>query len=124
MIPSSGCSAPLAGEWRHGGGVLCCGTLRIATADLDTDPAPNFQREVMDWICATLNVAQNLDFSDTERLSWLIRENAYGLLDPELVDEDQDIQVVVRERIDLCMRQRPSSVIGRSSPSNTKESEL
>ena len=56
--PSS-CSAPLAGNWRHGAGVLCCGTLRIAAEDFDTDPSPEFRRKIMDWICATLNAAQN-----------------------------------------------------------------
>jgi len=52
-----GSAAPLAGKWRHGGGVLCCGTLRVASEDFDTDPAPDFRREVMDWICAALNAA-------------------------------------------------------------------
>lgn len=50
-------SLPLTGEWRYGHGVLCCGTLRIARSDFDTNPSPEFQQEVFDWICDTLNSA-------------------------------------------------------------------
>lgn len=49
---------PLLGEWHHGDGVLCSGSLRIARADFDTNPADAFKREVFDWMCATLNAAQ------------------------------------------------------------------
>jgi hypothetical protein len=39
--------------------VLCCGTLRIAVDSFDTDPAPEFQAEIWEWVCETLNNAQN-----------------------------------------------------------------
>lgn len=53
------CSAPLSGRWRHGDGYLICGTLRIARADFDTDPSPEIQTELLDWIVSSLNEAQN-----------------------------------------------------------------
>jgi hypothetical protein len=53
------CSAPLSGEWRHAEGFLICGTLRIARADFDTDPSEGFRVRMFDWICDTLNAAQN-----------------------------------------------------------------
>ena len=54
-------SKPLISEWRHNKGQLCCGTLRIAKCDFDTDPSPKFQKRVMDWICETLNNAEALE---------------------------------------------------------------
>lgn len=48
-------AAPLSGEWRHNAGYLCCGTLRIMRADWDTDAAPEFRQEVMDWLVGRLN---------------------------------------------------------------------
>jgi hypothetical protein len=53
------CSAPLSGEWRHAEGFLICGTLRIARVDFDTDPSEGFRVRMFDWICDTLNAAQN-----------------------------------------------------------------
>jgi hypothetical protein len=47
-------------------------------------------------------------FSDSERLSWLIRENAYSLIDPSWAREGEDPQAVVRERIDKHMIHRPN----------------
>lgn len=52
---ASGCELPLLGEWRHGGGYLCCGTLRVARESFDTDPAEEFKTEVLDWMCKRLN---------------------------------------------------------------------
>lgn len=46
---------PLRGEWRHSNGIICCGSLRIAVADFDTQPSPEFVTEVFDWICKTMN---------------------------------------------------------------------
>lgn len=48
---------PLLGHWRHGNGVICCGSMRIAHEDFDTDPAREFADEVLDWACNTLNAA-------------------------------------------------------------------
>lgn len=50
---------PLTGHWRHGHGVICCGTLRIARSDFDTNPSPEFERDVLEWMCNTLNAAVN-----------------------------------------------------------------
>ena len=49
---------PLLGKWRHSELMLFCGTLRIARFNLDTAPSPEFQVELMDWICKTLNEKQ------------------------------------------------------------------
>ncbi len=43
------------GRWHHGNGFLCMGTLRIARADLDTNPSAEVQSAFFDEICATLN---------------------------------------------------------------------
>ena len=48
---------PLYGQWRHNNGYICCGTLRIAKADFDTDPSPEFQQRVFDWVCQQLNAS-------------------------------------------------------------------
>jgi hypothetical protein len=47
----------ISGHWHHGNGTLCCGTLRIAREDFDTNPNPEFKKEIFDWICTTLNKA-------------------------------------------------------------------
>lgn len=47
--------APLTGQWRYSNGVLCCGTLRVMRDDWDTNPAPEFRAQVMEWACRTLN---------------------------------------------------------------------
>lgn len=49
---------PLTGRWRWSNGTLCCGTMRIARLDFDTDPSHEFQEELLDWICNTLNEAK------------------------------------------------------------------
>ena len=46
---------PLYGEWRHSKGYIICGTVRIAVQDFDTDPSEEFKKEILDWICETLN---------------------------------------------------------------------
>ena len=46
-------------RWHHGNGVLVCGTVRIATADFDTNPPQEFQTRMFDWICQTLNEEAN-----------------------------------------------------------------
>jgi hypothetical protein len=46
---------PLLGTWRHNNGYLCCGTLRIARADFDTDPDEKFRIILFDWMVARLN---------------------------------------------------------------------
>lgn len=48
--PPLGCNS-----WHHGNGVLVCGSIRIATADFDTNPSKEFQNQMFDWICTTLN---------------------------------------------------------------------
>lgn len=53
-----GDSRPLSSEWRHNQGYLCCGTLRIAVMDFDTDPTEARKKEIFDWIVATLNAAK------------------------------------------------------------------
>lgn len=47
----------LIGRWHHGNGVLVCGTVRIASADFDTNPPKQFQNEMFDWMCEILNKA-------------------------------------------------------------------
>jgi hypothetical protein len=44
-------------RWHHGNGVLVCGTIRIASADFDTNPSEEFKNEMFTWICETLNKA-------------------------------------------------------------------
>ena len=47
--------APDASKWgpfRHNNGVICCGTLRIARADFDTNPSPEVQKEILDALCS------------------------------------------------------------------------
>lgn len=53
---------PLLGHWRHGDGNICCGTLRIAKANFDTDPTPELQTEILDWICKKLNQSDILEW--------------------------------------------------------------
>lgn len=48
---------PLLGCWRHGNGAICCGTLRIAREDFDTQPSRECKDEILDWVCSTLNAA-------------------------------------------------------------------
>jgi hypothetical protein len=48
---------PLLGRWHHGEGYLCSGTLRIARADFDTNPAPAFRDAVFQWVVDELNNA-------------------------------------------------------------------
>ncbi len=49
---------PLQGEWRYDNLFLCCGTVRIAHIDIDTNPSPEFIKELFDWICTRLNKKQ------------------------------------------------------------------
>ena len=55
--PTTRPEPPLLGRWHHGNGVLCSGSLRIATWDCDTNPPDEFRDEVLDWVCSTLNAA-------------------------------------------------------------------
>jgi hypothetical protein len=48
-------TAPLSGKWHHGNGELCNGSLRIATASIDTNPTDSVRDEILEWICNTLN---------------------------------------------------------------------
>ncbi|ANN70883.1 hypothetical protein BAU08_05645 [Bordetella bronchialis] len=81
--------APLSGKWHHGNGILCCGSLRIAAIDIDTQPAEAVQAEILDWMCARLNAPAQ----DAER------ERQQGGGDAELLDfladPDQNIAQVV-----------------------------
>lgn len=52
--------SPLNARWHHGGGYLCCGTVRIACEDFDTDPSDEFRKEMFDWIVKTLNAAEGV----------------------------------------------------------------
>jgi hypothetical protein len=54
---ASNCSdAPtLTGRWRVSEGLLCCGTLRIAKFDFDTDPSDEFKQGVYKQILDGLN---------------------------------------------------------------------
>lgn len=47
-------------------------------------------------------------FSDSDRLTWLIRENADSLIDPSWARFGEDPQKAVRERIDKHMISRPN----------------
>lgn len=51
-------TTPLNGEWRYNNGFLCCGGLRIAKEDFDTDPNKQFKNNLFKWICDTLNSEQ------------------------------------------------------------------
>jgi hypothetical protein len=63
-LADAACSAPvLRGEWRHSHGMIFCGTLRIAKADFDTNPHPDFCARVFDDICRTMNETQNAKVS-------------------------------------------------------------
>ena len=76
---------PLTGEWRHGNGAICCGTLRIARADFDTDPDPEYQREILDYLCASAN--QNTRHTAPEvqtELASLLREVVSRFADEDL----------------------------------------
>ncbi len=46
---------PLLGDWRHGNGFVCCGSVRIFRADIDTNPCEQYTKELLDWVCETLN---------------------------------------------------------------------
>jgi len=54
---SSDCSVAsfLTGRWRISEGVLCCGTLRIASFDFDTDPSDEFKQGVYKQMLDALN---------------------------------------------------------------------
>ena len=43
------------GQWHHGNGVLCVGSLRIAVESFDTNPDNEVKNEVFEYICETLN---------------------------------------------------------------------
>lgn len=45
----------LKAHFRHNNGFICCGSLRIAREDFDTNPSTSFTKELFDWICCTLN---------------------------------------------------------------------
>lgn len=46
---------PLTGSWHHGNGTLVCGSINVARADFDTNPTQDFQNDLFNWICETLN---------------------------------------------------------------------
>lgn len=50
----------LYGRWRHSHGVICCGSLRIAQADFDTDPASEVQKQILDQLCESANALPDL----------------------------------------------------------------
>jgi len=62
---------PLVGRWHHGNGVLVSGSIRIARWDCDTNPPQEFQNEVLDWACATLNAAIAAALLPSERTTSL-----------------------------------------------------
>jgi len=39
------------GPFRHSNGVICCGSLRVARADFDTNPPADVQKEILDALC-------------------------------------------------------------------------
>lgn len=49
---------PLIGTWRYNNGYLCNGSLCIMRADFDTGPTAEWVKELTDWMCATMNRAQ------------------------------------------------------------------
>lgn len=57
--PTGSARPPLSGRWRYSGDLLCCGTLRIAALDIDTQPSDEFKARLLEWMCETLNQAQN-----------------------------------------------------------------
>lgn len=58
LAPARGYTAPLSGEWRCSGDIICCGTLRIAVLDIDTQPSDEFKAKLGAWMCRTMNEAQ------------------------------------------------------------------
>lgn len=61
--------APLSGEWRCSGHMICCGTLRIAVFDIDTQPSDEFVAKLGAWMCHTLNEAQGRKLEAERRLA-------------------------------------------------------
>ena len=49
----AGTVPPLSGHWRHGNGVVSCGTLRIFSEKFDTQPADPVKTKIVQWVCDT-----------------------------------------------------------------------
>ncbi len=58
---------PLSGEWRHNNGYICCGTLRIAVQDFDTDPSEERKKLILDWMVAALNEKQQNQLAERRK---------------------------------------------------------
>jgi hypothetical protein len=58
--PNTKTDAPISGNWHRGNnGVLMCGSVSIARSNFTGPHSDNsFRTEIIDWICKTLNAAQ------------------------------------------------------------------
>lgn len=96
--PTHACGkvAPLSGHWRHGNGVVSCGTLRIFSENFDAQPADAVKTETVQWVCDTLNAAPEaapqpsskaLTGADAVYEAIVEHCEVHGIpLDPEVVD--------------------------------------
>jgi hypothetical protein len=48
-------------KYRHNNNIICCGTLRIARADFDTDPCEEIKKEHFDNLCNSGNRIAELE---------------------------------------------------------------
>lgn len=58
---------PFTGHWRGGNGVISCGTLRVFSEHFDTSPADHIKARVVQWVCDTLNAAQQTSAPTVQR---------------------------------------------------------
>jgi len=54
-------SPVLTGRWRVADEGIFCGTLRIARWDFDTDPSPEFRKQLSEQMCEALNRKAAID---------------------------------------------------------------
>lgn len=94
--PCGGKVVPLSRHWRHGNGVVSCGTLRIFSENFDTQPADAVKTEIVQWVCDTLNATREaapqssskaLTGADAVYEAIVEHCEVHGIpLDPEVVD--------------------------------------
>jgi hypothetical protein len=92
----------LESEWRHSNGMLFCGTMRIAKADFDTDPAPDFKERVFDDICNALNAPSPAQEKPRPTASSACAVCRMTLIDhrlhPELFDHEFSYELPAQEK--------------------------
>lgn len=63
---------PLLGNWHHGNGEICNGSLRVATASIDTNPTDSVRDEILEWMCNTLNAPKLTKEAFLDQIEFLI----------------------------------------------------